>query len=75
MIGPAHHRIEFRARNRLEPWMGHPGAIVAIRHFSQFVGAHLRQRFLVTSRIALDRDLRGHSAHRVHATAMARVDE
>ena len=55
--------------------MRDPGAVVAALHLAQLVGAHLRERLVVLGGVVLDRDLRGHAAHRVHAAAMARLDE
>ena len=52
-----------------------PRAVVAVVHLAELVGAHLRERRLVRRRVVLDRDLRGHAAHRVHAAAVAGLDE
>jgi hypothetical protein len=48
-----------------------PGAVAAVGHFAQLVLAHLLQRRLVRGRIVLDRDLRGHAAHRRRAAPVA----
>ena len=55
--------------------MCNPGSIAAIGHFTQLVGANLLERSFVGRGIILDRDLRGHSAHRRGAAAMARLHE
>ena len=45
------------------------------RHFPQLVLAYLLQRLLVRRCVVLDRNLRGHSAHRMNPAAMAGLDQ
>ena len=55
--------------------MRDPRAVVAVVHLAALVGDHLRERRVVGCGVALDRDLRGHAAHRVRAPAMTGLDE
>ena len=74
-VRTGHPRIEHLARHRDQRGVRDPGAVVAGADLAQFVGAHSRQRLFVGDRIAGDRDLRRHAAHRVRAAAMAGLDQ
>jgi hypothetical protein len=51
-----------------------PRAVVAVLGLALLVGAHLGERRVVGGGVALDRDLRGHAAHRVKAALVAGLD-
>jgi hypothetical protein len=55
--------------------MRHPRAIVAIHGLSRLVGSHALLGNRVRLGIVLDRDLRGHSAHRKRSTTMTRANQ
>ena len=55
--------------------MRDPGAVVAGTHLAQLVGAHARERQCVRRRVAGNRDLCGHAAHRQGTAAMAGLDQ
>src|SRR5688500_14983344 len=65
---------ELLARDWNEPRVRHPRPVVSVGALAALVGAHRLQRGLVRVRVALDRDLRRHPAHRVGAAAVARAD-
>ena len=54
--------------------MRNPRAIVAVARFAFLVGAHFRERLLVSRRIVLHRNLRRHSAHRERLSPMTCLD-
>ncbi|KAG0733423.1 hypothetical protein G6F23_013361 [Rhizopus arrhizus] len=55
--------------------MRDPGTVVAGGYFAQLVGAHAGHRLFVGGRIVVDRDLRGHAAHRMRTAAVAGLDQ
>src|SRR5271170_2021534 len=75
LVGSGHQPIEYFARDWNEVGMGDPGAVMAIAGLALLVRADLRKRGLVRRRIALDRNLRGHAAHRERAATMAGLDQ
>ncbi len=74
-FGGRHQAVEDLHRDRHEARVRDPGAVVAVAGLAFLVGAHLGDRRVVRRRIALDRDLRGHAAHRERAAAMRRLDQ
>src|SRR4029079_10282072 len=54
--------------------MRYPSPVVAVVCFSLFISAHLGKSFFVRLWVVFDRNLRGHSAHRESASAMARLN-
>ncbi len=55
--------------------MRDPGAVVAVGRLALLVDLHLRERLGVRLLVVLDRDLRGHPAHRVDVAAVAGLDQ
>jgi hypothetical protein len=55
--------------------MRHPRPVVADRGLALLVGLDLGEGFGVRALVVLDRDLRGHAAHRVRVAPMAGLDE
>src|SRR5262249_13199005 len=66
-----HDAVEYFLRDRHQAGMRDPRAVETVVGFAFLVRDHLRDRRVVRDRIVLDRNLRGHPAHRVSATAMA----
>src|ERR1051326_499239 len=54
--------------------MSDPGPVVAVGSFAAFVFANFLQRFFVRGRIALDRNVSSHAAHREGAAFVAGLD-
>ena len=75
LVRRLHVLVEDRLRDRDEPRVRDPGAVVPVGHLAELVGAHLGERGLVRLRVVLDRDLRGHAAHGVDVAAVAGLDE
>ena len=70
-----HQPVEHLHRDRHEIGMGDPGAVVAVARLALLVGAHLGEGGVVGVRVALDRNLRRHPAHREGAAAVAGLDQ
>ena len=75
LVGAGHQPVEHLPRHRHQVGMGDPGAVMAIARLALLVGAHLGEGGLVGGGVALDRDLRGHAAHREGAAAVAGLDQ
>ena len=75
LVRPQHMRVEDRLREGHQARMRDPSSVVTGLDLAQLVGAHPFERDLVRGRVVLDRDLRGHPAHRMHLATVARVDE
>jgi hypothetical protein len=69
-----HQAVENFARDRHEPGVCDPGAVVAVAGFALLVGAHARECDLVGPGVVLDGDLRRHPAHRESSAAVAALD-
>ena len=74
VVRPRHQAVEDLPRNRHQPRVRDPGAVVAVAGLALLVGAHARERLVVRRGVVLDRDLRRHAAHRESAAAMAALD-
>ena len=74
LVGPVHRRERLQ-RHRHQRRMGDPGAVMAVGHFAQLVGADLVERGLVGRLVALDRDEGRHAAHGEGAAAVAGGDQ
>ncbi len=75
LVRRLHVLVEDRLRDRDQARMCDPGPVVAVGHLAHLVGADLRERGLVRLGVVLDRDLRGHAAHRVDPAPVAGPDE
>ena len=75
LVGARHDAIEFGTRHGDQRGVCHPGPVMAGFGFALLVGAHLGHRDLVRFRVATDRNLRGHAAHRERTATMADADQ
>ena len=75
LVRARHVLVEHRFRDLDQARVRDPRAVAAVGGFAQLVRAHFLDRSRVRGRVVLDRDLRGHAAHRVRAAAVAGLDE
>ena len=75
LVGSLQNRVEHLPGDRNEAGVSHPGPVMAVLHLQKLVGTDLLDGCQVRLGVALDRDLGGHSAHGVHAAAVAGPDE
>ena len=75
LVRRRHMRVKYVLAIGHQPGVRHPCAVVSRPHLAQFVVPHFFQGALVRFRIALDRNLRSHPAHRVNAAAVAGPDQ
>src|SRR5215469_10719795 len=75
LVRPGHLMVEDLLRDRDEPRMRDPSAVMPAAGFALFVGTHLLHRRLVGFRVVADRDLCRHAAHRMDLAAMTGLDQ
>ena len=75
LVRGGHQPVERFLRDRHEPRMRDPGAVVPLRCLALLVGLHFGERLGVRGLVVLHRDLRRHPAHRVGVAPMAGLDE
>jgi len=74
-LGVRREAVQVAASDRDEPRVRDPGAVVTGPDLAQLVLPHLLECRFICGRVVLDRDLRGHAAHRVGAAPMAGLDQ
>ena len=71
LVGAGHETVEDFERHRHQAGVCHPGAVVAIGGFTNFILPHLFQGRVVGGRVVFDGNLGGHAADGVHTPAVA----
>jgi hypothetical protein len=75
LVGCGHVRVENIAGDSSERWMGDPSAIMTGAYLTKLVCANLCHGGVIGLLVILDRNLRGHSTHRVHSSLVAGLDQ
>ena len=75
LVGAGHEAVKNFQCHGHQAGVSHPGAVVAVGGFPNFVLPHLVQRRVVGSGVIFDGNLGGHAANGVHPPTVAGLDD